>query len=270
MNERMRSDTRKDTKKVLNYRPYAKVTKLSDIDWDDSDVVGEKLVKARERVRSGVEIADAWYTDDQGRVFLDVSEAIENDDKVKRQMAIARHGNSFNARLDECGFPFDRKDRKFILTHVFGEPLDFIMANINKTWIYLYGDPGRGKTSLAIRAVWEMIKNYPEREATFISVGKWMKSLQAGNQEYIDLSKMKRIVVIDDYDKFDKSKDFQIRQLLLLIEELKNRHLVIITSNHSLEEMLSFNNQSLDLEVMIDRIKGKSVVMPRFTGESHR
>lgn len=239
---------------------------------DPESFFARKMEEANQRIESGVEVKEpsGWHMDEKGRPFVNNDKIIFQEDDAKRKIALDRHGNDFNKRLDECGFPYDRKDRQFILTNDFGENLNFILTGIRRSWIYIYGDPGRGKTSLATRAVWEMIKNYPEREVTFLSVGKWTKSLFSGNDEYIDLNRMKKIVLIDDFDKFDKKKDFQIRQLLLLIEELKNRHLVIITSNHSMEEMLKSNPDSLDLEVMVDRVRGKSIALPRFTGESYR
>jgi DNA replication protein DnaC len=230
------------------------------------------MEEARERIKSGAMIKDTegFHEDEKGRPFQDVSKFVSQENDVKRNIALKRHGNDFNKRLDECQFPYDRKDRLFISSHNFGENLSTIMSNIRRSWIYIYGDPGRGKTSLATRAVWEMIKNYPEREATFLSIGKWVKSLQPDNPEYVDISKMKKIVLIDDFDKFDKQKDFQIRQLLLLIEELKNRHIVIITANHAIDQIADSNKNSLDLEVMIDRVRGKSVILERFEGESYR
>ena len=246
--------------------------KIKDCFPGSDSFVGKKLEESRKRIESGkAELNPTGFTEDQkGRMFVNVDKVQAEIEKDFAADELKRHGNNPNKRLDECGFPTDRADRNFILNHDFGPHLTFVLQNIKKTWVYIYGDPGRGKTSLAIRSVWEMIKNNPASKASFLSVGKWTDSLMIGKPKYLDINKMREIVVIDDFDKFGKEKDFQIRQLMLLVEKLKERHLVIITANHSREEILKTNQESLDLEVLLDRIRGKSIDMPRFTGESKR
>lgn len=225
--------------------------------------IQSKLDQARQNIKNGTAKTgtDGFFEKD-GLEYCDPMEALNVE-------AIERHGNNPDKRLDECGFPADRRDRNFLLNHNF-EDLNTLVDMAKHSWIYLYGDAGRGKTSLATRIAWELIKDHPTQGATFLSVIKWMNSLMFGQDEYIDLSKLCRVVVVDDFDKFDQQKDFQIKHLLRLIEELKNRHLVIITSNYSRDEMLNINPSSLDLKVMLDRVSGKSVDYPRLTGESFR
>lgn len=247
-------------------------TKIKDCFPSKDSFFGRKMREARENIKSGkgkTETPGVSY-DEKGREIFDVNLINYHTQESKKQEDLSRHQNNPNTRLDECGFPSDRKDRNFILNHNFGSDLSFILKNIRQNWVYIYGDPGRGKTSIAVRAVWEMIRNDPSRKATFFSIGKWTDSLQVGKSEYLDISKLRPIVLIDDFDKFGKEKDYQIRQLLLLIEELKNQHFVIITSNHSRPEILKLNPDNLNMKVMLDRIRGKSVDMERFTGESYR
>lgn len=227
------------------------------------DFIQSKLEQARQNIKNGTAKTepDGFYKKD-GIEYCNPMEALNTE-------AIERHGNNPDKRLDECGFPADRRDRNFLLNHNF-EDLSTLVDMAKHSWIYLYGDAGRGKTSLATRIAWELIKDHPTQGATFLSVVKWMNSLMFGQGEYIDLSKLSRVVVVDDFDKFDQQKDFQIRHLLRLIEELKNRHIVIITSNYSRDEMLKINPGSLDLKVMLDRVSGKSVDYPRMSGESFR
>lgn len=249
------------------------ISKIDECLPDSDSFLGRKIASAKKRVKSGEAnlLPPGFSLNEKGQEFINVPVSQSQDvNKELAEAELRRHGNDPNTRLDECDFPSDRKDRKFILSHNFGPPLDFILKNIRQTWVYIYGDAGRGKTSIAIRAVWEMIKNDPTQKATFLSVGKWTDSLMFGKTQYLEIDKLKKVVVIDDFDKFDKQKNFQVRQLLILIEELKNKHFVIITSNQSLKEMARLSQYSVDLEVMLDRIKGKSIIMDRFTGESYR
>lgn len=240
------------------------VEDMSKVMLKSHSFIQEKLDQARLNIANGTSIITKdYYSEVNGIEYCDVKQIINRDE-------LSRHNNDPNIRLDECGFPEDRADRSFLLNKDFGDDLDYILNNIRSHWIYLHGDPGLGKTSLAIRSAWELIKDNPVEKATFLSVAKWTDSLKVGKEEYLPLSKLRRVVVIDDFDKFDQRKNFQIRQLLLLVEELKNRHLVVFTSNYSREEILSFNQNSMDLEVMLNRIKGKSIDFPRFTGKSYR
>lgn len=239
------------------------VENLSNIMPVSKTFIQNKMDQARLNIKNGIAVnSDIGFTEENGIEFCDPNEFYVDEE-------LKRHGNDPNIRLDECGFPEDRTDRTFLLKHNFDGLLETV-NDIEFSWIYLYGDSGRGKTSFATRIVWELIKNKPLERATFLSIGKWTDSLRVGKEEYLPLSSLRRIVVVDDFDKFDQQKSFQIRQLLILVEELKNRHLVIFTSNYSREEIGNLNPKSLDLEVMLDRVKGKSIDFPRFEGESYR
>ncbi|MCK4827884.1 ATP-binding protein [bacterium] len=221
------------------------------------------LEQAMKRIQDGTaNVGTVGFSEKNGLEFCDPS-------KFYNDEAMARHGNDPDKRLDECGFPEDRVDREFLLNHDF-ETLQEAIKIVQYKWLYLFGDPGMGKTSFATRIVWELIKGKPTERATFLSVAKWTDSLRVGKDDYLPLGKLRRIVVVDDFDKFDYKKEFQVRNLLMLIEELKNRHIVIITSNYSRDELLSLNPSCLDLEVMLDRIAGKSIDFPRLSGKSFR
>ncbi|MCK5611218.1 ATP-binding protein [Candidatus Pacearchaeota archaeon] len=222
-----------------------------------------KLEQAMKRIQEGTaKIGTVGFYEKDGLEFCDPMKYLNKE-------ALERHGNDPDNRLDECGFPEDRVDRNFLLNHDF-ERLQEAVKIVQYKWLYLFGDPGRGKTSLATRIVWELIKDHPTEKATFLSVAKWTDSLRVGKEDYLPLDQLRRIVVVDDFDKFDHKKEFQVRNLLMLIEELKNRHLVIITSNYSRDEMLNLNPSNLDLKVMLDRVAGKSIDFPRLTGGSFR
>lgn len=222
-----------------------------------------QLERAMKRIQDGTaNTGTVGFSEKDGLEYCDPS-------KFYNDEAVRRHGNDPNNRLDECGFPEDRIDREFLLNHNF-EELKEALEIVKYKWLYLFGDPGRGKTTFATRIVWELIKDKPTERATFLSVAKWTNSLRVGKEDYLPLDKFRRIVVVDDFDKFDHKKEFQVRNLLMLIEELKNRHLVIITSNYSRDEMLNLNPTNLDLKVMLDRVAGKSIDFPRLTGNSFR
>jgi len=236
----------------------------------------QNMEEALKRVESGQSNAVArdasigFTSDENGREYCDLEVSKADLLKSADEEALLYHNNNPNTRLDLCGFPKDRRDRHFLLNYDFGDQLKRLIEGVRHSWVYLYGDPGQGKTSLATRAVWELIKNHPSQKATFISINQWTASLMPGSDSTLDLSKIQKVVLVDDFDKFDTRKDFQIRHVLRLIERLKDRHQVIITSNYSRSEMLNQNPDHLDFKVMLDRIKGKAIDFPRFSGKSHR
>ncbi len=234
--------------------------------------VHEQLAKAKRRIKNtAFSPVETYMKDDDDRDYMSAGEVQGELQEDADSAAMVRHGNDPNIRLDEGGFPNDRADREFMLTHDFGESLKKILGCIEYSWIYLYGDPGRGKTTLATRAVWELIKDSPSTKAQYISVNDWTNSLLPGEEKHIiDIKKLPKIIVLDDFDKFSLKSEFQIRHMLRLVEESRKRRMLIITSNYSRPEILKKNPASLDLEVMLDRLKGKSIDFPQFTGKSFR
>lgn len=232
------------------------------------------LLAAKERIRNGEIPAEKHVkagivTDRYKPDIADLGALREELQNDRDEKAIAVHGNDPNRRLDLYGFPMDRKDRKFIFNHNFGEYLSKGLEHIHNHWIFLFGDKGRGKTALGTRLIWEMIKDKPSVGATFISVNSFTHVVNDEEAEF-DMGSIKPYVLLDDFDTFDPSKEFRVRQMLRLIEKLKNNHKVIITSNRSLPEIFSQNADHVKFPALLDRIKGKSMIFPRFKGPSFR
>jgi DNA replication protein DnaC len=229
------------------------------------------LEAARQRIAAGkVKPNSEKMVDSQGRCYIDVEKTKQVIQEEEDKKALQWHKNDPNIRLDECGFPRDHQDRKFILTHDFGKQLSEIIRQLkNGRWIYLHGKWGLGKTSIATRAIWELIKPHPSAKATYISINHWVHDQMPDGEKHTPI--LRKLVLLDDFDKFEVRSDFQVRAVLRLIEQLKERNsLVLITSQFSLEELLKKNKHHVDFQVMIDRIRGKSVVLDKFVGESKR
>lgn len=229
------------------------------------------LQAARQRIASGnAKLNSEKMIDSQGRCYVDLKKARREILKSEDQKAFKWHKNDPDIRLDECGFPKDRQDRKFILSHDFGEQLTGITGQLKKgKWIYLHGAWGRGKTSLATRVIWDLINSHPSAKATYISINHWVNDQMPDGEKHTPA--LRKLVLLDDFDKFDVRSDFQVRTVLRLIEQLKERNsLVLITSQFSIDELLRKNKKHIDFQVMLDRVRGKSVVWNKFTGKSKR
>jgi DNA replication protein DnaC len=230
------------------------------------------LEAARQRIAAGkVKPNSEKMLDSQGRCYIDIEKTRQVIQEGEDKKALRWHKNDPNVRLDEYGFPRDHQDRKFILTHDFGKQLSEITRQLKNgsRWIYLHGKWGLGKTSIATRAIWELIKPCSSAKATYISINHWVNDQMPDGEKYTPV--LRKLVLLDDFDKFEVRSDFQVRAVLRLIEQLKERNsLVLITSQFSLEELLKKNKHHIDFQVMIDRIRGKSVVLDKFVGESKR
>lgn len=229
------------------------------------------LQAARQRIASGkANLNSEKMIDGQGRCYVDLKKARRKILKSEDQKALNWHKNDPNIRLDEYGFPKDRQDRKFILNHDFRGQLTGITKQLKKgKWIYLHGAWGRGKTSLATRVIWELINPHPSAKATYISINNWVNDQMPDGKKHTPL--LRKLVLLDDFDKFEVRSDFQVRTVLRLIEQLKDRNsLVLITSQFSIDELLRKNKNHIDFQVMLDRVRGKSFVWNRFTGKSKR
>jgi DNA replication protein DnaC len=221
------------------------------------------------------------YSVNNGLVFCDIK-ALQTQTYIDEIKKIAKEEKKteVDVRFDQCGFPKSSRDRHFILNHKF-KLLNQMVVNINSQWLFLHGDVGRGKTSLAIRIAWELIKNDYSKKVTFIPVGPWIVSQMPLNYEISDSEKEKRnhlsritgkdtreIVIMDDFDKFTTKSEYQSNILFNLIDELKNRDCrVIITSNRSILEMESDCHEKLF--PVLDRIKGMGC-FEKFQGKSLR
>lgn len=219
-----------------------------------------------------------FQSDKQNRLIVDINILRQQLDKERDDEAIQKHKNDPNIRLDMDGFPRDRIDRKFLLNHNFGSSLSKIMKYLTEDrWIYLHGPTGRGKTALATRAIWEYIKLRPCMRSTFISVYRWVGS-HMPNSPVPPLSiNTDKLILIDDFDKFDLSKSFQIRMVLNLIETVKHQNgLALITAQYSIKDLLKISKQrqpnnpeSYEVRLILDRIRGKAKSFT-FQGKSKR
>ncbi len=240
----------------------------------------ENLQTAKERIAApGYYMPDPYKKDKQGRTFMDIKEVRETSMKTERETSLQWHKNDPNIRLDDCDFPKDRQDRGFLLSHDFGLRLNFLTEIITKgrkdrkgklrNWAYLHGQSGLGKTAICIRAIWEVMKKDPAAKATYISINAWVNDqMLEGSQTTPPLRKL---VLLDDFDKFNTRKEFQVRAVLRLVEQLKDRDShVLLTTQLDLSTFLNKNPDSIDFEVMLDRVRGKSIMYKKFRGESLR
>jgi DNA replication protein DnaC len=239
-----------------------------------------RIHEAKNRQRTKP-VKETIQIDDRGRAFVSPKALRELQD----QAAIDKHGNDPNKRLDDCGFPANRKDREFILKHNFGKILKECLKQIrNKKWLYAHGQVGCGKTTLMTRIVWELIKDRPTSRASFISVNDYIResvrreslvqvALRKGEEIDPDTggAALRRLVLLDDLDKFNWRNDYNIYCLLSLIEKLKdNRAWVLITAQYSITELLARHGKKEDVSPLCDRLRQMCYVLPVFSGRSLR
>ena len=210
--------------------------------------------------------------DKLGRDYADINKVQEYLAQDNDKKALEFHKNDFNIRLDDCDFPTNRVDRNFALTHDFKEALPKATSMFNNFWIFIHGDYGTGKTSLAIRVMWEVMKNKPSLRPSWLSMNSWINS-QMPEEVSQPLSSLRKYLVIDDFDKFNFKKEFQGQAALRLVEKLIYAdYKVIFTANFSIKELIKkaqrFNNY--DLELALDRVRGKIFELPKFVGQSKR
>jgi DNA replication protein DnaC len=214
-----------------------------------------KLELAKLRIKTGKSKAKL-PVDNQGRYFVNLGDIKKELQKDANKKAFEWHKNNPDIRLDECEFPKNKKDRAFALSHDFGDDLRKVINGLKEGWVFISGDYGNGKTSLAIRVCWEYMKLRYSLRPQFLTVNAWINSLMPG-EEAQSINDMRRLVVLDDFDKFSIKKEFQVRSVLRLIEHLIHMdRKVIITANYSITELTKRSND-MDFKVLMDRIRGK-------------
>ena len=230
-----------------------------------------EMLTARERLKNGVVSEKTFLPgesrDRAGRTYVHIDSLRAALLRDKDEEALSEHKGDINIRLDSCGFPTDRNDRKFALTHNF-EMLRSVLKTLKSgKWCYFYGDPGRGKTALAIRSVAEILKPRPSSRATFIDAFRWVKIGNDGWEK-----SLRRLVVVDDFDKINFGNHHNTLKVLTLIEELKRKNaFVIVTSQYSIDELITrYRGANDDIRPTLDRLRGKCAIFPRFEGGSFR
>lgn len=224
------------------------------------------------------ESSDIYTEDDQGRVFVSRDDLNAEYDRE----AITRHGNDPCKRFDEWGFPGTPAERKFLLEHDFGSlARDSLSTLRNGGWVYAYGEVGNGKTALAMRCAWEMLKEKPSQKASFVSMNQYfLDQIKRNNAEQAAYKRgeafydgnlpFRKIVILDDFDKPNLANEHNARVFLDLIERLKDKHLVFITANISMKSLYERYREEWNIKPIIDRIRQMCLILPEFKEKSKR
>ena len=142
--------------------------------------------------------------------------------------------------------------------------------------IYLHGDPGTGKTHLTACMANALL--FQGRPVLFTNLGEISKAIRAtfdkkGETEQAFMKKLTDIdfLIIDDFGTERLTKDDQDLWLQEKVYEIinsryNNNKPVIITSNHTLQEMMTARGLS---KKTADRIRQKCVVL-ELKGKSYR
>lgn|GEM_PF-5502623 len=197
--------------------------------------------------------------------------------------AAARHGNDPDARFDEWNFPGTREERKFIFAHDFGSVVEASLTALEAgKWVYIFGEVGNGKTSLAMRLTWEFLKDRPSRKASFVSMNRYsidqvkremseQAMIRAGHETYSEELRLANFVILDDLDKVNYRNEHKTRTILDLVERLKKGgHRVVVTSQISLKTIYERYQENWDMKPLIDRFRQMCLILPEFQEKSKR
>ena len=205
--------------------------------------------------------------DEDGCPVISLAEVKKINEEKQLELALNKHGNDPQVRMDLGGFPRRRNYRSKFMSHDYESEYPSAFKALNKGhWLYLYGTVGTWKTSLACHLGWKYLMKYPVREVSFLSIKDWMVDLmpnEDGTTSAVEMSGLKPFVILDDIDKFQINKDFQILSLFRLIDHLyrnaDNYH-VVITGNKSISALYKLN-YSDRFSASVDRIREMSVVV---------
>ena len=207
-------------------------------------------------------------TADFGEVLLEL---------MKRESE-KRHENQNIKLLKQANFPFsktieelDLKQYSNTLTNIFVQELASCQFVKDKRNIVLFGNPGRGKTHLAIalglKACAAGMKVLFQNTATLCrQLTEARDSFVLGRLE----KKLQRmdLIILDEmgYVSFDRS---QAELIFKVVSDRSERGSIIITTNLAFSEWADlFENTSL-LTALIDRLTYKSYLID-MNGESYR
>jgi len=235
------------------------------------------LLKAAEGEK--IEKRNIYTEDGQGRVWISRNDLEAEYDRE----ALARHGNDPCKRFDEWGFPGTPTERKFLLNHDFGSLVkDSLIALWKGSWVYAHGEVGNGKTALAMRCAWELLKTRPAQKSSFVSMNQYsLDQIQRENSEtaairrgetvYSESLNFREIVILDDFDKVNYANGHKTRTVLDLVERLKKgSHQVFITSQISLPALYRRYEDNHDMKPLIDRLRQMCLILPEFKEKSKR
>jgi DNA replication protein DnaC len=252
-------------------------TQIGEVEGEEINLFRAKaneMRKANGKEPRRIRLKDRLMTkDEHGRVFCDLSVLHKIQEKDASAAAFEIHKNNPDKRQDLCGFPKLR--REFMMTYPYKEMVKGFNFE-SWDWQFLHGSNGTGKTTLACRQGWEWMKPVPARYVTFLSICEWIRSLQLSfsesDTEYVELPDLKNFVILDDFDKFQYTKEWQILQIFRLVDHLyRSDKKVIITANKSFDEIVEKTLFDGIMETAIDRIKERvrgSVI--NLTGKSYR
>ena len=221
---------------------------------------------------------DDFKTDEHGRLWISTEDLGKKYDRE----AIERHGNDPLKRFDEWEFPGTPREREFLLQHDFGALIkDSLIALESGSWVYAFGEVGNGKTALAMRAAWELLKSRPSERAKFISMNRYILdqikrenaeqvAIRRGQEIYEERLNFPKVVILDDFDKLNFKNELNQRVILNLIDQLKNGHQVFVTAQCSLKVLYERYIESWELKPIIDRLRQMCLVLPEFKGKSNR
>jgi DNA replication protein DnaC len=218
----------------------------------------ENLNAARKRIAANlIDPYQGRNIDAKGREMVDIKKLQVEIRKKEDAEALAWHKNDYKIRFNECGFPRNDEKRRFALINDFGNILNQCKRELKKRWIFVSGRPGTGKTSLAMRICWDFMSSRPSLKPQFLTINSWINSLMP-DEETQSIDNIRRLVVLDDFDKFNLKSDFQVRSVLRLVELLDHKDCrVIITANLTLDEFMT-RSDSYDFEALVDRVRGNS------------
>lgn len=183
-------------------------------------------------------------------------------DEKGREFHKRQEFQSPEKRLDLGNFPKSRRLRAGIEKNSNFDTHAALIRQLVKEgrWLYLFGRPQSGKTTLAMHLAWRFLKNRPQARASFLSVPFLLdRLLEEGIKVHELVQEFGGLVVLDDLPTNPKNPWVQetILKLLLALEQLEKVQVVLIGS---CERNRIFQGE----EGQLSRLRGKLLLL---TGE---